>query len=241
MTRTLTPDKANALTLRLDIKDAAVLNVIVESRADMEVTLSPARSDDTEALWRIDQATSARVQDRYSDEFRVSVPTPRSAQGTSGINVIGSGNVIINGHRITSHGGSGTDGQILVEARIPERSSVIAETRTASLVVRGSEASMVAYETTSGDLLVEEAFHVVAKSVSGDVEVDSAEVVSGTTVSGDIAVKRATVRADLQTVSGDVFLSPAVGTLGKVSSVSGDVTLRTSFETETVSGRVREM
>lgn len=252
MTRILTSGTADVLALWLNITDGATLDVIVEPRADMEVSLTPVQPGDLEALRRIDQAESDFIQNGDRSEFEVSVPSPQGEQVGLGGNVTAGNTVIINGRQVTgnisgSMGGGSLGGEILVEARVPELSAVIAKTRSASLSVRGNKARLVSHETTSGNTLAESALGVSVKSVSGDVEVGVTDSISATTVSGDISVKEVSALTVVQSTAGDIMLAPSPSASGQVATVSGAITFvqgkggfREAFEVSTVSGRVRE-
>ncbi|MEU1309495.1 DUF4097 family beta strand repeat-containing protein [Streptomyces cinnamoneus] len=172
--------------------------------------------------------------------------------------VVSGGDVYVGGQQIVSNGrvvaeagtvvsGPGAAGQITVDVRLPELSSVRLETTSADLRVLQGDLQVLDVCSLSGDVEARGVHTFRGKTTSGDFEVGSvAAKVDVSSVSGDVEVE-AYGGSDFRvnTVSGDVSVSatPAASGSIDVTSVSGDITSRgaghLAHRTRTVSGRVR--
>jgi DUF4097 and DUF4098 domain-containing protein YvlB len=180
--------------VRLDLEvPAGRVRVDTTDAPELEVELAPGDGSDgsREAVER------ARI-DFVGDELRVQVPEQR----VWGISF-------------------GRRPSVDLRIRCPERSSIVAKTRSADVEARGAYLR-ASVSTTSGD--------VELSGVEDELELQ--------TVSGDVRVGPVGARVSVQTVSGDVVLEK-VGAQLRINSVSGDVTVREAagpVKGETVSG-----
>ncbi|MGO1055548.1 DUF4097 family beta strand repeat-containing protein [Crossiella sp. CA198] len=242
------------LNLNLDHGD---IRVSVEDREHAEITLTPINPGDITAADLITRATVTG----YGQDWTVTVPSPpepaihvrttatRIPAGTTVIGAIIGGNgdittgvTIVNGRMVSGHRVTGLDsgGGIRADVRLPEGSSVSVATFTARLTTVG-ELDRLAFRSTSGDLIAQDAGTVEARTISGDITAALACTALLTSTSGDLDV-RCTADATLRTISGDISIGALTGA-ARVQSTSGRVDVHSvaasTVEANTVSGRIR--
>lgn len=144
---------------------------------------------------------------------------------------VGGRKVVENGRVVAEQGtvvgGAGGSGQVTIDVRVPDLSSVRLDTTSGDLRV------------LSGDLQV-----LDVTSISGDVEAKGVHTLRGNLTSGDLEVERVEARVDFATISGDIEIGAYNGSELRVKSVSGDIEVSATpaatgfFTATTVSGDV---
>ncbi|WP_030439850.1 DUF4097 family beta strand repeat-containing protein [Actinoplanes subtropicus] len=226
---------------------AADVIVIVEDRPAALVTVTTSADSGPAA----DAVRNARFADRPGGvSVRVQEPTGATGSTTvvnrygratitqvgivSGGSVIQVGGNIIGGDLNISGGGlviggnaavTGSGAPIVIEARLPLRSSLTCQTTSGDL-------------DTTGELVDAE-----VTTVSGDIRIGAARMPRLRSTSGDIRVAQLTgSRAVVKTVSGDIRITATQsGATVSARSVSGDIRATgpdIDLDARTVSGRV---
>lgn len=144
----------------------------------------------------------------------------------TGIDIDEAGTVVIgDGAVITAREG------IRATIRLPRRSSLLVETRTADVRTYGPLGTIV-FESISGDLDVAEAHSLAATTKSGYVHASKTDTASVRTISGDIEMGLTSV-AVLETIGGGIRIRDFGGS-ARLTTVSGNITV-----TATLPGRLR--
>ena len=112
---------------------------------------------------------------------------------------------------------------VIVTARVPSASTVVAKSGSADVRLDGTYAD-VKVSTGSGDVWVDAAGDVNVGTGSGDVRLGLVTAAAVKTGSGDIAIERCRSGVRLESASGTVSISELGGS-GHVSTASGDVRL----------------
>ncbi|MFF5265319.1 DUF4097 family beta strand repeat-containing protein [Actinomadura viridis] len=163
--------------------------------------------------------------------------------------VIGAGDVIVNGYRVSGGGATVIAGSSPIEitAVVPKGSTVIGRTQSADITVTGTAKAITA-DTQSGDVRADTVGHLIADTQSGDVRIGQATDITAATMSGDVTVTDLSGTARVKTMSGDVRIHATGGGDVTTSTMSGDIDITATraaidrgltVRTGTMSGRVR--
>lgn len=183
-------ETAAPITLSVELA-AGEVSVDASASTTTEVELRPGRAGDTDALALIDQA---RVE-HSGDTVVVHVPTGRSS------------------------GLFRSSPEIIITARVPVGSTVVAKLRSADLRVSG-ELDSARVESASGDVsLADIAGTARLDTASGDVRL--------TTIGGDLRVKTASGNVTADTCCADVSVQTASGTVS-LGTVEGDLEVKSA-------------
>lgn len=152
-----------------------------------------------------------------------------------------SGSIVVNGVRISGGGGGvqvnsfgggggvfiGGFSRVALTARVPEKSSVRADTQSGAIATTGIMRA------------------VSGKSQSGNVHVDYATDVHAETMSGGVSVDRLAGNASLRSMSGNVTVHAVANSRASASTMSGNVStskdpgVEFDVDGSSMSGRVR--
>ncbi|MEV7466151.1 DUF4097 family beta strand repeat-containing protein [Streptomyces kronopolitis] len=141
-----------------------------------------------------------------------------------GGNFVG-GDMIVNGVRVSGgttiiQGGSPID----IVAVVPEGSSVVGHTQSASIDAQGPLTSITA-DTQSGAVTVEQAADITAKTMSGSVRLGRTDFVNAKTMSGSVQIADFGGTARIKTMSGSVRVHATAGGDVDVNTMSGSITV----------------
>ncbi|MCO1581221.1 DUF4097 family beta strand repeat-containing protein [Crossiella sp. SN42] len=268
--KTFTASRPGPVLLVLDL-DHGAITVTVEDREHAEITLTPLRPGDETAAELIEGSTA----EQHGQSWIITVPT---APGTDHHSV--HGNVVVNQvfgtvtstmiGISTSHSGqiimgspgdtTVSGGPVRAEIRLPQGSSVQADTVTANLSTTG-EVDLLRFRSTSGSLSAAAAAEVHAvtmsgevtawqtstarvKTMSGAIQLASTKFASASTMSGAIRLTLAGGRAKADSTSGTVTVHATAPSTVDISTMTGDVRLSAEDgaslrgNTSTVTGRI---
>lgn len=219
-TRTLSAPLLADLVFELAMPDGAV-EVIADDIDHVEIALE-ATADSPAARAIADATLTTR-----GSVVRLHVPAPEHdtvtviSRNTVVTGLVIDADMVFLGEGIVITGGGGVRATI----RLPRRSALRVETRSADVRTRGLLETLD-FESVSGDLTADTVRSLTATTTSGDVRVGDADGVSVSTKSGDIRIGRTTV-AVLRSTSGDIQITDFGGS-GRLTTTSGDITVTAS-------------
>lgn len=254
--RSFTCPYTGPMTCNLQAAIGEITVIADESTLQAEVTLEAAHADDETANELVNTATCNTL----NGELRLVMPEPettdhcglgqiQAGRGIQTVNnthagmvVVGAGNVtVINGQVIVNGTSVREDGAVRITARIPKHSTLLASTTSAGVNAEG-ELSGVEFRSTAGTLYVEQAEHASVRTLSGGVTAGALGNLTAQTTSGHVRVERL-AELSAHTVSGDVDIAELIGKRTRVSSTSGDISMRfansANVSAHTVSGDIQ--
>jgi hypothetical protein len=218
--------------IHLDIP-AGTLHILTHDQPTITVRITA----DDEAAEKLAFAT--RVT-HHGSTVTVIVPRPDASQTVAAgkylIGNIANNVMIVNGQVITN--GVITPG-VNVTVYVPSTGSARIKTMSTDIHQDGTLATVEAV-TMSGDVVLDHVHSAYINTQSGDVRIRHVDECRVQTMSGDVAIQRLRTHAKVSTMSGDVRAHGNPDAVVSARTMSGDITITgtTNTETRTMSGRV---
>ncbi|WP_157430067.1 DUF4097 family beta strand repeat-containing protein [Actinomadura oligospora] len=226
--RTLTAPGDGPVLLGIFLPDGVIETRTEPGREVAEVTLTATSADPALA----DALEAAKLTwNANRHELTVVVPIVSTGvashvhvEGTSMFAAVNTGTT--NGITIDGDSISEVTSTLQLTARLPERSGIVARTRSADLDAHGTYKG-IKYDSLSGALTAGNVQWLLAETMSGDISADITERVQARSTSGDVRIGR-TLDIVARSVSGDLSIGDYAGPTGApagLSTTSGDIAL----------------